>query len=516
MAPAAVRVRSGELIGRDEDGLFVFRGVPYAQPPLGELRFAPPQAAEPWSGAREAFDFGAVSVQALNPHMEQTLAMGPEPVSEDCLFLNVWTPALDDAARPTMVWIHGGAFTLGSGSDPLYAGANLARRGDVVVVTINYRLGALGFLHEPALGTTNFGMRDMVAALRWVRDNIANFGGDPDNVTIFGESAGGWAVAALLGTPSASGLFHRAVAMSGAAQGVIEAEQAHASACEIVRELGLAKASMAALRALPAERFLEAQQALDQRLRKTRGDPAAGAGSVLAFSLRPVVGGHLLPRHPLEAVLAGSAAGIPVMAGTTGEEKRSQLARNPGLREMTSEQAIAAIARQGNELPDPEQWAQMTFAVLREALESRGARATPADVAVTAETEVFRVAADHLLEAHAAHGPAFAYRFDWQSPRDGGAWGACHALDLPFVFGRRDLPQTTDWAGTGPEADALEALMQDLYINFARTGDPSGGALGEWPQFDPHSRRTMLLDRECRVVERPRPEERAAMESVVR
>ena len=521
MAPAAVRVTAGELIGRDEAGLSVFRGVPYAQPPLGELRFAPPQAAEPWSGTRDAFEFGPVSVQALNPHMQQTLAMGPEPVSEDCLTLNVWTPGLDDGRRPVLFFIHGGGLTLGAGSQPVYDGGSLARRGDVVVVTMNYRLGILGFLYlaEIAGGgdaCSNFGLADQVAALRWVRDEIASFGGDPDNVTIFGESAGGWAVAALLGTPSASGLFHRAVAMSGATQGVIGVEQAQAAAGEIVREFGVAEASMAALRAEPAKRFLEVQQALDQRLRKVRGDPAAGAGSPLAFSLRPVVGGNLLPRHPLEAVLGGSAAGIPVMAGTTGEEKRSQLARNPGLREMTSEQAIAAIARQDKELADPEQWARTTFGVIREALEARGARATPADVAVTAETEGFRLAAEHLLEAHAAHGPAFAYRFDWQSPRDGGAWGACHALDVPFVFGTRDLPQTAVWAGTGPEADAFEALIQDTYLNFARTGDPSGGALAEWPQFDARSRRTMLLDRECRVVERPRPEERAAMESVVR
>ena len=521
MAPAAVRVTSGELIGRDEDGLSVFRGVPYAQPPLGELRFAPPQAAEPWSGARDAFEFGPVSVQALNPHMQQTLAMGPEPVSEDCLTLNVWTPGLDDGRRPVLFFIHGGGFTLGAGSQPVYDGAALARRGDVVVVTMNYRLGILGFLHlaEIAGGgdaCSNFGLGDQVAALRWVRDEIASFGGDPDNVTIFGESAGGWAVAALLGTPSASGLFHRAVAMSGAAQGVIGLEQAQAAAGEIVQEFGMAEASMASLRAEPAKRFLEVQQALDQRLRKVRGNPAAGGGSVLAFSLRPVVGGRLLPRHPLEAVLAGSASGIPVMAGTTGEEKRSQLARNPGLREMTPEQAIAAITRQGKELADPEQWARTTFGTIREALEARRAPATPADVAVTAETEVFRVAADHLLEAHAAHGPAFAYRFDWQSPRDGGAWGACHALDVPFVFGTRDLPQTADWAGTGPQADALETLIQDAYLNFARTGDPSGGALAEWPQFDARHRRTMLLDRECRIVEQPRPEERAAMESVVR
>ena len=521
MAHAGVRVASGELIGRDEDGLSVFRGVPYAQPPVGELRFAPPQAVEPWSGKRDAFEFGPISVQALNPHMQQTLAMGPEPVSEDCLTLNVWTPGHDDGRRPVLFFIHGGGLTLGAGSQPVYDGASLARRGDVVVVTMNYRLGILGFLYLADIAgggeaCSNFGLADQVAALRWVRDEIASFGGDPDNVTIFGESAGGWAVAALLGAPAASGLFHRAVAMSGAAQGVIGVGQAQGAVGEIGRELGVVEASMVALRAEPAKRFLAAQQALDQRLREVRGAAATGGGSVLAFSLRPVVGGNLLPQHPLEAVLAGSAAGIPVMAGTTGEEKRSQLARNPGLREMTEEQAIAAIARQGQALADPAQWARMTFGTIREALEARGASATPAEVAVTAETEGFRLAADRLLEAHAAHGPAFAYRFDWQSPRDGGMWGACHALDVPFVFGTRDLAQTADWAGTGAEADAFEALMQDAYLNFARTGDPSGGALAEWPQFDAHHRRTMLLNRECRIVERPRPEERAAMESVVR
>ena len=292
MAPAAVRVTSGELIGRDEAGLFVFRGVPYAQPPLGELRFAPPQAAEPWSGTRDAFEFGPVSVQALNPHMQQTLAMGPEPVSEDCLTLNVWTPGLDDGRRPVLFFIHGGGFTLGAGSQPVYDGASLARRGDVVVVTINYRLGILGFLYlaEIAGGgdaCSNFGLADQVAALRWVRDEIASFGGDPDNVTIFGESAGGWAVAALLGTPSASGLFHRAVAMSGAAQGVIGLEQAQAAAGQIVREFGVAEASMAALRAEPAKSIPRGAASAGPALAQGAGRPGGGGwepAGVLAAS----------------------------------------------------------------------------------------------------------------------------------------------------------------------------------------------------------------------------------------
>ena len=238
---AIAQTTAGQIEGTEENGLCVFRGIPFAAPPIGDLRFKAPRPVEPWNGGREARTFGPISLQAPNEMLDALLppADPPQPQSKDCLYLNVWTPGLDDASRPVMVWIHGGAFTIGSGSEEYYNGANLASRGDVVIVTINYRLGALGFLNLPALGETNFGMRDQVAALKWVQANIANFGGDPNNVTIFGESAGGMSVASLMASPEAAGLFQKAIPQSGAGHNALTAEETNATAYKFCEALGV-------------------------------------------------------------------------------------------------------------------------------------------------------------------------------------------------------------------------------------------------------------------------------------
>ena len=235
---AIIQTEAGRIHGSSENGLSVYRGVPFAAPPVGELRFRVARPHPGWDDVLDCESFRPISPQVPNEALDSMLGLAPQEQSEDCLFLNIWTPGTDADARPVMVWIHGGAFTIGSGSDGLYNGAMLASRGDVVVVTINYRLGALGFLHLPALDESNFGMRDQVAALRWVRDNIASFGGDPGNIMIFGESAGGMSVASLMGSPEAQGLFHKAIPQSGAGHHGIEDVQAVSSRSAVLRVPG--------------------------------------------------------------------------------------------------------------------------------------------------------------------------------------------------------------------------------------------------------------------------------------
>jgi para-nitrobenzyl esterase len=315
-----VTTTAGQVRGIEHGDGLRFAGIPFAAPPVGDLRWAPPAPVEPWDGVRDAKAFGATALQ--NPDMLTAfLGMVPEPQDEDCLFLNVRTPASDDARRPVMVWIHGGAFIFGSGSSPLYDGTPIVDGGDVVLVTVNYRLGAFGFLElgwvdDEVAGSGNVGLMDQVAALEWVRDNIAAFGGDPGNVTIFGESAGAMSVTSLLAAESAKGLFHKAIAQSGAAQAIATPAQAESSARSVVEGLGVS--TLAELRALTPEQILDVQgQLMIQAF--TNPEPLLEAGVSAGLPFRPVSDGHFLPSSVLAAIRGGSAGGVPVMTGTTLE-----------------------------------------------------------------------------------------------------------------------------------------------------------------------------------------------------
>ena len=562
-----VTTSRGRLDGRDEGGLLVFRGIPYAAAPVGMRRFAPPKPAGPWPGVRPAYAFGLAAPQNA-AEMGPLFRLGLGATGEDCLVLNVWTPGLDGARRPVMVWIHGGAFVLGAGSQFLYDGAALARRGDVVVVTINYRLGALGFLHLAArLGgelpaTGNEGLLDQIAALEWVRDEIAAFGGDPGNVTIFGESSGSLSVATLLGSPGAEGLFHRAILQSGAANYVWPREVAAGVADAVLGALGIDGA--AALRALPVDRLLAVQRHvflaavlgadhvlhdLSPSGRRVAGAaflglalarrPLGAAGAALTRGLagflrrwqegrapggatrglaalhgrglpfQPVTDGRVLPRPPLDAIGDGLARRVPVLVGTNRDESKLFLFLDPegGALDEAGLEARAA------ELLGPR--APRVIATYRDARRARGEAVAPAEIWSAIESDrTMRHPAMRLAERQRAHQPrTYAYLFTWPSPFMGGALGACHALELPFVFGTLGHPMLRPFAGKGPAAEALAARIQDAWIAFARAGDPSHGGIGVWPAYDAAARATMILDRECRVESAPREPERAVWDA---
>jgi para-nitrobenzyl esterase len=495
---ATVETKEGTLQGVVDGDVTVFRGIPYAQAPIGDLRFRPPRPAEPWGGLRVCDTFGFVAPQ---PQGQAMAGQGtPEEQSEDCLHLNVWTPACDDAARPVMVWIHGGAFVTGSGSGAFYRGGKLAARGDVVVVTINYRLGALGFLAHPDLhdeetgASGNWGLLDQVAALQWVQANITRFGGDPTNVTIFGESAGSMSVSCLVGSPQAQGLFRRAIAQSGGpnATPMATAVRAAESLCSLA-----GVGSVAELRDVDVATLVAAQTQLAAQ--------AAEAGTGMA--LAPTVDGGLLPEHPLEAIRGGVAAGKELLVGTNLHEMKLWTIGN---RKLTGGDEELITRRLAKTIGD-EAKAADAVAAYKAARTDRGNDVAPIELWTAIESDrVFRVPALRMCEAAAANGDTvYDYLFTWESPALGGFLGSCHALEIPFVFGTLTTPGVDKFTGDGPEAVGLSEKMMDAWLAFARTGSPSTDALGDWPAYDADRRATMILGRTTAVEEAPYEPERA-------
>lgn len=505
MGPIAITTY-GQLEGSEDDGVLRFAGVPFAQPPVGPLRFRPPRPPAAWSGVRPATAFGATSWQG--PSLIDALLGGPpEPSSEDCLYLNVFTPALDDGARPVLVWIHGGAFFQGSGSFRLYDGSELVRRGDVVVVSINYRLAELGFSYlehlDPSYaGSANCGILDQVAALEWVRDEIAGFGGDPTNVTIFGESAGGMSVGALLATPAAAGLFRRAVAQSGAASNVIDTRHARHTTTAFLARAGIE--TVAELAELAPEKLLEARAGVIAAAMGDLDRTGAGDGSPLGMPWQPVHDGSVIPERALDAIAAGSAAGVSLLVGSNLEEWNLFALLDPVvLDEAALEARTRAVLGEG------------AAAAIRTYRDGRGDLAPKAAFAAIATDYVFRIPALRLAEAQSKQSDdVFLYTFAWRSTGLGGLLGAAHAIELPFVFHRVGDPALVGFLGEGAPVE-LADQVQDAWIAFARTGDPNHPGLPPWPRYDLDRRATLTFDVPCVVLDDPDQAERQVWDDVL-
>jgi para-nitrobenzyl esterase len=482
-----VELSPGRLSGSAEGPVCVFRGVPFARPPVGGRRFKPPEPPEPWTGVREAVAFGPAAAQsAIDVTYVPGFSLweGIGPTGENCLTVNVWTPGLT-GRRPVLVWIHGGAFLKGAGSQVLYDGATLARRGDVVVVTANYRLGVFGFLAlDDERFAANAGVLDQLAVLDWVAEHAAAFGGDAGNVTVMGESAGAISVAALMTSPRASGRFHRAVAQSGAGRKLPTADGAAELADRLLARLEIHPSRVDELVAMPTERLLSAQVAVSVDVR--RDDIGAG--------FQPWSCGDVLPTQPVDGLRAGSAAGVPFLAGSNEHEMNLWRVLEPGLRQLDEDGLSTRVGRLVGEAAGD----------LMAAYRAARPGATPAELwqAIWSDRE-FRIPSLRATEAQSAQAPAtFSYLFTWPSPAPG--IGSCHALELPFVFGTLDSKGADAFAGSGPSAEALATTVQDAWLSFARTGDPG------WPAYAPSTRSTMVLGRTCGVTDDPMAAERAA------
>ncbi len=489
--------RHGRVRGLLKDGVHQFWSVPYGAPTGGENRFMPPRAPESWTGVNDHFEIryaapiepGATEpapvVTALNRHTE---------VSEDCLTVNVFTPGLDNKPRPVMVWLHGGGFSVGSGNYLLYDGTNLAGKEDVVVVSVNHRLNVFGFLHLADIGgekwaqSTNVGIQDLTAALAWIRDNIEHFGGDPDRVTIFGQSGGGGKTTTLMAMPSAAGLFHRMIAQSGSAFTGQSASDASEGAERLLSRLDIGTNRLDELHALD---FRQIQQAYYSEPRIER------------LATGPVIDGEILPRHQWEPTAPAYSADVPIMVGSTETEDGwvgpppYELSDEDMLERFTTRLAGGNEA-DGRELLDlysrlhPDKRNQMLWLT-----------------AESDDTRRWSAQALSRLKHEQGSAPAYLYFFDWHSPVHNGRMGSYHTLDIPFVFYNLDLGASM--TGASQSRYELGHVMSAAWAAFARDGDPNHADMPHWPAFDPDAYPTMMFGDEVRAADDPNREARLAL-----
>jgi para-nitrobenzyl esterase len=481
-APVA-RTTAGRVRGYLDNGISVFRGVRYGATTAGR-RFQPPLPPQPWTDIRDAIDYGPAA-----PQRRDTGATG-----EDCLFLNVWTPALRDGGkRPVMVYIHGGAYSSGSGSSPLYDGVRLAKRGDVVVITLNHRLNAFGYAYLARLAPGfadggNAGQLDLVLALKWVRDNIAEFGGDHDRIMVFGQSGGGAKIATLMAMPAARGLFHRAATMSG--QQVTASGPGNATKRTLawLDALKLRPQDAAQAATLPADQLVEALGI---------EDPVLGFGG-LYFG--PVLDERSLTRHPFYPDAPPQSAAIPMIIGNTHDETRAFLGNDP---------SNFSVDWAG--LPAKLTQANMRVDIDPETVIAEYRRLYPAYSAsdvLFAATTAARSWRGAIIEVEArarADHPTWAYQLDWATPKDGGKFGAPHASDIQFVFDNIAKPGAS---AIGPTAQAMADQMSEAFLAFARTGDPNCKAIPVWERYSMDRRQTMVFNSPSKLVDDPRGGER--------
>jgi para-nitrobenzyl esterase len=493
-----VETAHGKVSGLKRDGVHQFLGIPYGSGTSGPARYRPPEPPAPWSGVRLATEFGPTAPQAeMPPTTANQLAdvlgrKAQPPMGEDCLVVNVWTAGLDGGRRPVMVWLHGGAFTALSGSTE--SPARLAARGDVVAVSINHRLNALGFLYLDELSPGRYegsgvaGMLDIVAALRWVRDNISAFGGDPSNVTIFGCSGGGLKVSTLLAMPPAQGLFHRAIIQSGPYTQAVRPEVASEFADRMVGELGLSRATVGQMDDIPVPRVLAAQdKALSQM---TTG---SGGGWPL-WTVGPVVGGPALPAHPFEPTASPVSAGVPLIVGHNKNEAiLGVVALFPSDDEVTDDDVERMAAQlQGDR----------GRALVELYRRTRPSKSRIELIDALMATDAMWIDSVRIAERKGVAGtaPVFMYRFDYETDLLGGRLRSCHSLEVPFVF---DDVGAVPLSGSRPDRFEVAKAMSEAWVAFAKHGDPNHPGMPTWPSYTASDRSAMVFDVKCRLEPDP-------------
>ncbi|WPP42601.1 carboxylesterase/lipase family protein [Paenibacillus hunanensis] len=484
MENTLIRTQYGEVQGIRQDGAVIWRGIPYAEPPVGDLRFQPPQPPKPWQEPRDATQFGPVCEQP-DSELEQAFPAHVRPVkSEDCLYLNIWASDTSTPDRPVMVWIHGGAFVTGAGSLPFYDGTSFAVNGDMVVVTINYRLGPLGFLDLSSYGmpdSANLGLQDQIAALNWVRSNIAAFGGDPERITVFGESAGAMSVASLLAMPAAKGLFRAAIMQSGASQ-VLAPSTARGVTEAMIRTLGGQSGDASVLMQASAQQLLQAASRLHE----------SSEAGLLTMPFQPVLHAQTLPVEPVRAIQDGAAKGVALMIGTNQDEGRMFINRSEHMMDKgVAGQRLEAMTGQD-------------VALLLE----RYPETIEGQAQILTDLFFWRAAIQYA-EAQLTHAPVWMYRFDWNQPGHEFFGTATHATEIPFVFNNVAMLERSG-VKLDEQTVNLANQMQRAWITFAHTATPTTLEI-PWTDYNKHDRTTMIFNREIELAHDPDGEKRLAL-----
>jgi para-nitrobenzyl esterase len=500
-----IETTAGKVRGYSAQGILTFKGIPFAGNTAGPNRFMPPTRPQPWTGLRSSMYYGQVCPQGArsgwkNDEESFMFEWDDGQPGEDCLRVNVWTPGADNHKRPVMVWLHGGGFTAGSGQElKAYYGESIARRGDVVLVSLNHRLNVFGYLNlskygEEYASSANAGMLDLVAGLEWVRDNIGNFGGDPGNVTIFGQSGGGSKVSTLMAMPVAQGLFHKAAIESGSSLRQSTAEYSEKLAAALFDVLGLNPSQVLKLHDVPFEKLAQAQQEALLKAFPEPTIPGSGGG------WRPTPDGRILPSQPFDPVAPAISAGVPLLVGSVLNEMTHGI-NHPEYEDMTLDEVL----RRGRE-----RFKDRTEAVIA-AYQKLYPKAKPFDVLSVAFAAESRQNCVTQAERKAALGgaPAFMFLFTWQTPVLGGRPRSFHCSELPFVFNNTD--RAAAMTGGGPEARDLGGRVSDAWITFARKGDPNHPGLPKWPAFSAREGALMIFDTKCEVRMNPDGEARRAV-----
>jgi para-nitrobenzyl esterase len=499
-AESIVTTNSGKIRGALQEKVHAFKGVPYGASTEGSARFLPPAKPQPWAGVRDALELGPASPQVPSSLIPESMAQQPKSDAngtEDCLHLNVWTPALDSTKRPVMVWFHGGGYSAGSANWNMYNGAHLTAKQDVVVVTVNHRLNVFGYLYLAELGgekyahASNVGMLDCIAALEWVRDNIAAFGGNPANVTIFGQSGGGGKVSTLLAMPAAKGLFHRAIAMSGSNVKGVPKDRATKGAEAFMAKLGLKPNQVDELQKMPQAQLLAAMR------------------GVQGLQLSPVVDGRTLPADPFDPVAPAISENVPLMIGST----ETEVTWNNNVNFDPLDDA-ALHKRIQDSMRLDEAAASKLIAVYKKGRP----QASNLDLLFIMSTDVsnFRTGTD--IEANRkselVKAPVYKYYFQWYSPVREGKLRSYHTLDIPFVFQNVDIAQSM--VGSGPERQPLADKMSAAWAAFARSGNPNHKGIAKWEPYNEKTRATMIWNNESKAINDPYREERLTRNELVK
>ena len=510
-ADLIVETTSGKLRGTEEAGILVFRGIPYGASTAGRNRFMPPLPPQSWAGVRDALNYQGHAPQAMDgvtrrPEMADfSGAPDTTPEGEDCLTLNLWTPG-SSGKRPIMVWFHGGAFSYGSANSIRTQGNSLCRRGDVVVVTVNQRLNIFGHLYLAEIGGPDFalsgnaGTLDMLAALQWVRDNASAFGGDPNNVTIFGESGGGGKVSTLLAMPAAQGLFHRAIIQSGATVRLIDKDRANRLAEAVLQAVGLTSKQMAELQMVPVAQLLAAIAPASKAIGPTDHKLFD------RYNFGPVVDGRILPAQPYDPAATDISKNIPLMIGDMKDEMAIFLAPDDKIWNRTLSEAelrtrVAAVANTNTDR-------------VIELYKRLRPKTNPAELLIAILTDSnFRLRSLTLAQRKASQNaaPVYMYAFNWETPVHGGRLKAPHAMDVPFTFDTLEHVGSTD---RSPAAHELAARMSTTWIAFARSGKPDNPAIPHWPAYNAQTRETMILNTNWSVIADPNRETRLLWQDI--